>query len=217
MLSKQINTTEVNRSWWYKLLRSVSMFCFRFWWLIWLVFILFLIFWFLFCFRSKNYACDYDQQIRDQIALINQNLDSCCDCNNRSIADIDRLRDSLGGHVGPITVTLKWETIDDLDLSLVEPSGNVIYFSRKDSPYGGHLDIDMNAGGLQSNDPIENIYYESSPPSGRYRVNVNFFSRKSNLSEVPFKVYVKFHEEVRVFDAMVTRRGQTINIFEFIY
>ena len=215
---KQANIkTEINRSWWYRLLRSISMFCYRFWWAIWLFFILFLILWLIFCCCSKPYACDLDKKIENQIAEINRNIDSCCACNTKSISDIDRIRDSLGGHVGPITITLKWETGDDLDLSLVEPNRNVIYYGRKDSPSGGHLDIDMNAGGLQSNDPIENIYYESSPPSGRYRVNVNFFSRKSNLSEVPFKVYVKFHEEVRVFDAMVTRRGQTINIFEFIY
>jgi hypothetical protein len=48
------------------------------------MFILFLILWFLFCFRSKNYVCEYDQQIRDRIALINQNVDSCCDCKTNS-------------------------------------------------------------------------------------------------------------------------------------
>ena len=177
----QLQKTEVNRSWWYRLLRSISMFCFRFWWAIWLFFILYLVLWLIFCCCSKPNASDLDNKIGDQIAEINRNIDSCCACTEKSISDIDRLRDSLGGHVGPITITLKWESVDDLDLSLVEPNGNIIYYQRKDSPSGGHLDIDMNAGVNTSYNPIENIYYGVEPPAGKYRVAVKLFSRKSGL------------------------------------
>ena len=215
---KQTNIkTEVNRSWWYRLLRSISMFCFRFWWAIWLFFILYLVLWLIFCCCSKPYACDLDNKIDDQIAEINRNIDSCCACTEKSISDIDRLRDSLGGHVGPITITLKWESVDDLDLSLVEPNGNIINYQRKDSPSGGHLDIDMNAGGNASYNPIENIYYGAEPPPGNYRVIVKLFSKKSGLKRIPFRVYVKYHEEVKVIDQIVSRNGESINIIDFTY
>ena len=75
-----------------------------------------------------NKKLDLDKKIENQIAEINRNIDSCCACNTKSISDIDRIRDSLGGHVGPITITLKWETGDDLDLSLVEPNRNEKYY-----------------------------------------------------------------------------------------
>lgn len=74
--------TEINRSWWYRLLRSISMFCYRFWWAIWLFFILFLILWLIFCCCSKPYSCDLDKKIGNQIAEINRSIDSCCACSN---------------------------------------------------------------------------------------------------------------------------------------
>lgn len=217
MLKQSNIKTEINRSWWYRLLRSISMFCYRFWWAIWLFFILFLILWLIFCCCSKPYSCDLDKKIGNQIKEINRSIDSCCACNSKTISDIDRIRDSLGGHVGPITITLKWETGDDLDLSLVEPSRNVIFYARKDSPSGGHLDIDMNAGGRVSYNPIENIYYDTDPPAGNYRVAVKLFSKNSRVNKIPFRVYVKYHEELQVIDASVSRRGESVNIIDFTY
>ncbi|MBM3453612.1 MAG: hypothetical protein FJX80_00540 [Bacteroidetes bacterium] len=216
MLKQASIKTEINRSWWYRLLRSISMFCYNFWWVIWLIFIFFLIFWVMFCFYSKAYTCNADKKIEAQLAAISKNIDSCCACNGRSISDINRIRDSLGGRTGPITITLKWESLDDLDLSLKEPSGDVINYQRKYSPHGGHLDIDMNAG-VMSYDPIENIYYENIPPVGNYRVAVTFFSRKSRIERVPFRVYVKYHDEQKIIDGVVSRPGERINIFEFTF
>lgn len=83
-----INKIEVNRSWWYKPLRAISLFCYKYWWLVWLLFILFLILWFLFCFRTPKYTCEIDQQINDRIALISSNVDSCCDCKANYISKI---------------------------------------------------------------------------------------------------------------------------------
>ena len=215
----QFQKTEVNRSWWYRLLRSISMFCFRFWWAIWLFFILYLVLWLIFCCCPKPYACDLDNKIGDQIAEINRSIDSCCACTEKSISDIDRLRDSLGGHVGPITITLKWESLDDLDLSLVEPNGNIIAYpiEKRNSHSGGHLDIDMNNGVDVSYNPIENIYYGVEPPAGNYRVSVKLFSKKSSLKNIPFRVYVKYHEEVKVIDKIVSKKGESINIIDFTY
>ena len=129
MTTIQIKKSEVNRSWWYRLLRSVSMFCYKYWWLIWLLFILFLIFWFLFCFRSPNYNCDLEKQMNDRIALINSNVDSCCDCKtitpplNVKPCDYDENKSggqgietnyhSLGENPGMVTITYQMVNLPD--------------------------------------------------------------------------------------------------------
>jgi hypothetical protein len=72
--------TEVKRSWWYTTLRSISMFCFSYWWLVWLMFLTFLVLWYFYCFRLPCVNCSSYQQINSGIALIESHLDSCCNC-----------------------------------------------------------------------------------------------------------------------------------------
>jgi uncharacterized protein YfaP (DUF2135 family) len=49
--------------------------------------------------------------------------------------------------------------MNDLDLHVVEPSGEEISFSHRKSASGGELDVDMNAGSQRNDKPVENIYW----------------------------------------------------------
>jgi hypothetical protein len=75
-----------------------------------------------------------------------------------------------------VQISLSWDTISDLDLHLVEPGGEEIYFGNVQSSAGGVLDLDSNAfceGGVNN----ENITYPGvKPPSGEYTVRVDFYS-----------------------------------------
>ena len=77
---------------------------------------------------------------------------------------------------GELQISLSWDQESDVDLHVVEPSGEEIYFGNTTSATGGTLDLDSNAycrvDGIQN----ENITWERSAPSGQYTVRVNYWS-----------------------------------------
>ena len=69
--------------WWYRYIRGMSWFSFRYWWFNWLVFLgcIFLFWWFCPCNNTttiKNCNINNNKHIND----INSIIDSCCDCNS---------------------------------------------------------------------------------------------------------------------------------------
>ena len=170
--------------------------------------------------------CPEQQEVNALMRKIDRDLENCCFCQTEipvidtveTVEDIDRLRDSLGGCVGEITATLSWKSIDDLDLHIIEPDGTRIFFKRKNSPSGGRLDVDMNAGEDTDPDhPIENICYPSIPPSGTYKVLVHFFKKKSSNFEVPYTVFVKVGEKIQNFSSVHRRANEMHQVYEFKY
>lgn len=99
-------------------------------------------------------------------------------------------REEHGGKLGNLTISLIWDTDDDLDLHVVEPSGEKIHFSKKNSSSGGRLDIDANESAIMEN-PVENVFWDN-PPIGAYRVIVNCFKRRSSegTKAIPFEILV---------------------------
>lgn len=85
---------------------------------------------------------------------------------------------SLGS--GDVQVTLRWATIDDLDLAVIGPDGVKVYW---DNPgvggAGGQLDRDDNSECLTlTNSPVENIFWPVGvAPNGEYFVEVELFQR----------------------------------------
>jgi len=78
---------------------------------------------------------------------------------------------------GDVQITLAWNNGNDLDLWCVDPFGEHIFFGNRIARSAGELDIDMNAGGAETNEPIENIYWpRGEAPSGKYQVFVNYFA-----------------------------------------
>ena len=71
---------------------------------------------------------------------------------------------------GELQFTLTWNTEGDIDLHVIEPSGNEIYYANSLSDSGGQLDVD-NTWGYGP----ENIYWDSTPPAGTYSVFVDDF------------------------------------------
>lgn len=71
---------------------------------------------------------------------------------------------------GDVQVTLRWNTIDDLDLVVVDPAGDIVDFGSPTSPSGGQLDVDANGFcQTQSFNPVENIFWPTgAAPNGQY-------------------------------------------------
>jgi hypothetical protein len=84
-----------------------------------------------------------------------------------------------GGNVtGRLRVSLSWFNTDDLDIHVIEPDGNHIYYVNK----SGKLDVDMNAGGPTSREPVENITWAGRILDGNYQVSVNNYAQRETTN-----------------------------------
>ena len=77
---------------------------------------------------------------------------------------------------GDVQVTLSWNTVADVDLHVVDPSGEEIYYFHPQAASGGELDLDSNAGCESDGPRNENITWPTNgAPSGTYRVLVDYW------------------------------------------
>lgn len=79
---------------------------------------------------------------------------------------------------GDIQFTLRWSSTADLDLAVIDPNGEEIYYGSRTSSSGGQLDVDSNA--LCSTavaNPVENIFWPTGESiDGTYTVAVSYFN-----------------------------------------
>ena len=114
----------------------------------------------------------------------------------------------LNGGGGPVQVTLRWNTTEDLDLHVSEPKPNgttceIDYTDPNNDPQDpsscgalGSLDLDSEAGCAVDHVDIENIIYPpgSSAPRGVYKVWVDHYANcDPALTMVPFELEARFN------------------------
>jgi len=132
----------------------------------------------------------------------------------------DRLM-ARGRSMGKFNIALKWNTIDDLDLSVKEPNGKIISFREKRSVLSkGFLDIDENAGSRRNATPIENIKWNRLfPIEGQTEIWVTGYQRNTG-SNMPVKFEVEVSKEgnvIKRFKNEISFNGpqQKLKIWEF--
>lgn len=131
----------------------------------------------------------------------------------------ERVKSAGGNVTGDFRASLSWFNYDDLDLHLVEPNGNEIYFRQKWSPCGGALDVDMNAGSGTTRSPVENICYANRGRmlEGRYLLFVeNYFKRETQ--DVGFEVEMEFDGETYSFsysNPLLTKQRADVCTFNY--
>jgi hypothetical protein len=105
--------------------------------------------------------------------------------------EIGRRLTRAGAKTGAIQISLSWNNFNDLDLHVIPPSEERISFSNRRSKCGGSLDVDMNAGGRQSEEPVENVFWSrNTAPAGTFQVYVHFFAQHDEYAETPFELHV---------------------------
>lgn len=104
---------------------------------------------------DNNFAWSYDGDVADSVK--------------------QRVKAAGGNIQADLRVSLSWFNGDDLDLHAEGPCGHV-YFANK----AGILDVDMNAGGPQSRNPVENLAFVR-PRDGIYRVFVNQYRMRETV------------------------------------
>lgn len=84
----------------------------------------------------------------------------------------------LGNGTGEVQVNISWDSRADVDLYVVDPLGEEIYYAHRGSASGGQLDIDSNAACGTDGPRAENIFWPFGvvPPHGNYLVRANYWS-----------------------------------------
>ena len=116
---------------------------------------------------------------------------------------------------GDVQISLMWDNFNDLDLHCADPSGEKIFYGHKRSSSAGELDVDMNARGPYSSQPVENIYWPTNgAPEGRYQIWVNHYSLHSPVNETPYTIAIKQGGKAQEFRGTI-RHGQTNMVHTF--
>ncbi|MFY0577176.1 DUF2135 domain-containing protein [Cystobacter fuscus] len=113
-----------------------------------------------------------------------------------------------------LRVVLSWDTDEtDLDLHVVEPSGEESWYGHKETASGGSLDVDVTTGYGPE------IYTQANSQTGTYKILVDYFSDHGN-AQTEVKVDVLIHEgtdreERHTFRHMLTRTGGKFEVGTF--
>ena len=108
---------------------------------------------------------------------------------------------ALDGADGPLEITLRWNTSDDLDLHMVGPNGCELWYGNPNRPdlastcsTQGELDLDSNAAcSVTGAGPVENIIFPAGTVlnPGAYSVRVDLFESCGSTEAIPFEVSVR--------------------------
>ncbi|WP_420151510.1 YfaP family protein [Spirosoma sp.] len=109
---------------------------------------------------------------------------------------------------GDLQINLTWDTNStDVDLHVLDPNGEEIYYSRKRSSTGGELDRDDTNGFGP-----ENIFWRNELPDGNYKIWVEYYSGRVNTN---FYVTVNAARTVKAYTSLLTstvRRKDVVTV-----
>ncbi len=110
------------------------------------------------------------------------------------------------GFTGDVQVSVSWDAPSDVDLHVVEPSGNEVYYGNTTSSTGGQLDVDSNPACNIDGRQIENIRWNSRAPAGTYIVRVDYYEG-CGVARTNYLVTVKNGASVQTFSGFFTGSG----------
>lgn len=84
---------------------------------------------------------------------------------------------------GDVQVNITWDSRADVDLHVVDPLGEEVYWAHKSAVSGGTLDLDSNARCGSDGPRAENIFWASGliAPHGDYVVRVDYWSNCADV------------------------------------
>src|SRR5256885_14923364 len=97
---------------------------------------------------------------------------------------------TIVGQTGGVQVGVTWNTATDVDLHVVDPANNEVYWNNTSVASGGALDVDSNAGCALDNKNNENIRWTGAAPNGTYTVRVDYWSACNLTGTTTYAVVV---------------------------
>ena len=123
------------------------------------------------------------------------------------------------GSGGRIQVSVSWDTPSDVDLHVIDPTGEEIYYGNSVGDTGGELDLDSNAGCGIDGVNNENITWgdDTDPASGTYTVLVHYWS-PCGQGTTNYIVTVRVEgEPTRTFSGTLTQDNEEDQVTSFSY
>jgi hypothetical protein len=139
-------------------------------------------------------------------------------------AEIQQRVEDAGGQYKNVDIraSLLWNNRNDLDLHVITPTGQHIYYGSKQASCGGFLDVDMNVQG-ETTKPVENVRWaRGKAKKGTYKVYVqNYAFHETSHAATPFKVELEINGKVQHFTgetkANLTGDASNVDISVFEY
>lgn len=130
--------------------------------------------------------------------------------------DAQKRLDLAGGKSGQLQITLIWNNRNDLDLHCIDPYAEEIYFQHKQAKKSkGTLDVDRNAGTDLTSTPVENIYFPTGAPLGRYRVYLNHYANRGDPDPTDYSINILIEDRRLSFEGKITHGDDKRLIHEF--
>ncbi len=94
---------------------------------------------------------------------------------------------------GDVQVTVSWDGDADLDLAVIDPLDQVLWWGSEPTPENGSLDLDSNAG-CDGGARNESIHWPVGlAPEGNYRVMLNMWDACGSVAETRFRLTILQH------------------------
>ncbi|MGB3296157.1 MAG: hypothetical protein WBB01_24490 [Phormidesmis sp.] len=119
---------------------------------------------------------------------------------------------------GDVQVTLRWNTADDLDLLVRDPSGDEVSYFQPEIASGGQLDVDANSDcSERMAEPVENIFWPTDGGvPGNYVVEVDLFDHCGPEAPVSFTLTTLVQGQVQTQTGTVSASQPTVS-FPFTF
>jgi hypothetical protein len=96
----------------------------------------------------------------------------------------------LEAGIGEVQVTASWDQLTDVDLHVIEPNKNEVFWFAATSPTGGVLDLDSNQACHLDGKNTENVRWTTNAPAGPYIVRLDYFDRCNLTTDTNYVVTV---------------------------
>jgi hypothetical protein len=116
---------------------------------------------------------------------------------------------------GDVQITLTWQANADIDLHVVDPNGDEVYYENPRVPSGGELDRDNECSNFIMGQP-ENIYWPSGQaPSGTYKISVVYYGDCGGAGPVAWTVRAIVMGQVYTYTGTLNAPGDQQEVATF--
>ena len=146
-------------------------------------------------------AVEYAQLLR---RIVNKQLPS--HAPEYAQARLASMAGQLSVEQADLVITMMWNTDrTDVDLHIVEPSGEECYYEHPRTAQGGQITKDVTEGFGPE------MYTLANAKPGNYRIVADYFAGDNNRTQVRSKVYITIYEDFGRPNERITRKTVTLN------